>query len=151
MPDQAPPSSGRINEGIHYMTARVYYEDTDVNGHIYHANYLKIMERARCEFLRLLDIECSALMWSQSEANMFVVKHVDIDFLGAAKLDDVIRIETETVRLGGASMDMEQRIYLDNDLITKAKLKVAIVNGEGKPQRFAADVKAKLEAGIKTV
>lgn len=105
---------------------RVYYEDTDAGGIVYHANYLKFCERARTEFLRDLGIEQDTYL----EHNIaFVVKSMDIDFKTAAKFNDELNVFSELTRIKKASVEFNQIITNKNEqLVFSAKVQVACVN-----------------------
>jgi acyl-CoA thioester hydrolase len=123
---------GAIRDGLHHMQVRVYYEDTDFSGIVYHANYLRFMERGRTNYLRLLGAEQSAL-FSEAEAEApgfaFVVRAMQLDFLKPAKMDDVLDIVTRPVEVRGASITMHQEVRRGDDKLIEAKVKVAFVAG----------------------
>jgi acyl-CoA thioester hydrolase len=123
---------GAIRDGLHHMQVRVYYEDTDFSGIVYHANYLRFMERGRTNYLRLLGAEQSAL-FSEAEAEApgfaFVVRAMQLDFLKPAKMDDVLDIVTRPVEVRGASITMHQEVRRGDDKLLEAKVKVAFVAG----------------------
>ncbi len=102
------PETGRIEGGVHRLPVRVYYEDTDAGGIVYHANHLKFAERARTEMLRCLGLDHGAMRERFGLA--FAVRRCVVDYLAPARLDDALLIETRLVRLGGASLDLEQRV-----------------------------------------
>ena len=111
---------------------RVFYEDTDAGGIVYYANYLKFFERARTEWLRSLGITQSSFL----EQNFaFVVRHVDIDYLASAKLDDLLTISSKVILLKRASLVFEQKIVNQNNkLIVSATVTIAAINiQQGKP------------------
>ncbi|MBB5049207.1 acyl-CoA thioester hydrolase [Rhodopseudomonas rhenobacensis] len=123
---------GAIGDGLHRMQVRVYYEDTDFSGIVYHANYLRFMERGRTNYLRLLGAEQSALFAeAQSEAPgfAFVVRAMQLDFLKPAKMDDVLEIVTRPLEVRGASITMHQQVKRGDDVLIEAKVKVAFVAG----------------------
>jgi len=108
-----------------HMNVRVYYEDTDAGGIVYHANYLKYMERARSDWVRALGISQQYLL-EQSLA--FVVIDMNITFKHSAKLDDVVKISCEVLTKKRASLTFAQEVTKDNKLLVKAEVKVACVN-----------------------
>jgi acyl-CoA thioester hydrolase len=123
---------GAIRDGLHHMQVRVYYEDTDFSGIVYHANYLRFMERGRTNYLRLLGAEQSALFTeAQAEAPgfAFVVRAMQLDFLKPAKMDDVLEIVTRPIEVRGASITMHQEVRRGDDKLIEAKVKVAFVAG----------------------
>jgi len=99
---------------------RVYYEDTDAQGVVYYANYLKFFERARTEFLRDSGYEQMQLM---QEGMIFVVRRVDMILHGPARLDDNVKIKTELAKLGKVSFDFKQKAFVNSQLITEASIK----------------------------
>ena len=108
------------------MIIRVYYEDTDSGGVVYHSNYLNFMERARTEWLRHLDINQYDLKLKDNI--MFVVANLDIKYKKSAMLDDELRIETELVNIKACSMQLLQNIYRDNELLTSSNVAIACVD-----------------------
>lgn len=123
---------GAIVDRRHHMQVRVYYEDTDFSGIVYHANYLRFMERGRTNYLRLLGADQSALFAeAESEAPgfAFVVRAMQLDFLKPAKMDDLLEIITRPVEVKGASITMHQEIRRGELLLLEARVKVAFVSG----------------------
>ena len=106
---------------------RVYYEDTDAQGVVYYANYLKFFERARTELLRAVGYEQMKLM---EEKVIFVVRSLDLKLLKPARLDDQLVIKTDLVKLGKASFDFEQTALINNQEIAKATIKCGSLNSE---------------------
>ncbi len=105
---------------------RVYYEDTDAGGVVYYANYLKFAERARTEMLRQCGIDQSHLLIH--EQLCFVVRRVTIDYLSPARLDDLVSIYTEVMKIGGASLQMQQKLQHGDRLLAKMDVLVVAVN-----------------------
>jgi acyl-CoA thioester hydrolase len=144
---------GEIRDGRHVQTVRVYYEDTDFTGVVYHANYLRYMERGRTNYLRLLGADHRALFEeTEQEAPgfAFVVRSMNIEFLKPARMDDVLEIFTEPAEVKGASITLRQRIMRGEELLVEASVRVAFVSGGRarpipKPLRIA--MKADLDAG----
>ena len=123
---------GRIEGGRHLMTVRVYYEDTDFSGIVYHANYLRFMERGRTNYLRLLGAGHRALFeQAQQEAPgfAFVVRSMKIEFLAPARMDDVLEVDTAPQEVSGASITLQQRIRRAGELLIEAQVRVAFVSG----------------------
>lgn len=123
---------GAIRDGRHHMQIRVYYEDTDFSGIVYHANYLRFMERGRTNYLRLLGADQHALFAeAQSEAPgfAFVVRTMQIDYLKPAKMDDILDVVTWPVEVKGASILLGQEVRCGDDLLVEAKVRVAFVSG----------------------
>jgi acyl-CoA thioester hydrolase len=123
---------GSIRDGRHVMQVRVYYEDTDFTGIVYHANYLRFMERGRTNYLRLLGADQHAL-FAQAESEApgfaFVVRSMQIEYLKPARMDDLLDIVTVPADIKGASITMAQEVRRGNDLLVEARVKVAFVSG----------------------
>jgi len=129
---------------LHRETLRVYYEDTDAGGIVYYANYLKFIERGRTELLRQLGVESSQMMTQHGVA--FAVKRCTVDYRKPAVLDDELIIETEVLRLGGASLDLQQTVRRGDDIMVLVDIKLACLDlGRGKPRAMPGDVRAKLD------
>ncbi|HEY0220255.1 MAG TPA: tol-pal system-associated acyl-CoA thioesterase [Afipia sp.] len=123
---------GSIRDGKHAMEVRVYYEDTDFTGIVYHANYLRYMERGRTNYLRLLGAEQSALFAEaqrEAEGFAFVVRAMQIEFLRSARMDDVLTIVTLPAEVRGASMTLAQEVRRGEEVLIEARVKVAFVAG----------------------
>ena len=123
---------GAIRDGLHHMQVRVYYEDTDFSGIVYHANYLRFMERGRTNYLRLLGADQGALFAeAESEAPgfAFVVRAMQLDFLKSEKMDEVLDVITRPIEVRGASITMHQEVRRGDELLMDAKVKVAFVAG----------------------
>jgi acyl-CoA thioester hydrolase len=117
---------GTIEAGEHRLTIRVYYEDTDAAGMVYHASHLRFAERARTEMLRSLGLDHGDLR--ARFGLTFAVRRCAIDFLAPAHLDDLLDVLTRPVRLGGASLDLEQRILRDHRLLARLEVRLALIS-----------------------
>jgi len=104
---------------------RVYYEDTDAGGVVYYANYLKFLERARTEWLRSLGYEQDRLM---HEGIIFVVRRVMIDYLKAARFNQLLEVQTSVKSYGAASIEVVQRVVHEADCLTDASVKLASID-----------------------
>ena len=123
---------GEIRDGQHVLTVRVYYEDTDFTGIVYHANYLRYMERGRTNYLRLLGADHRALFEEtakEAPGFAFVVRHMDIHFHKPAYMDDVLDVVTAPEEVKGASVMLYQRVERGGDVIADAHVQVAFVSG----------------------
>ena len=128
----APELDGEISGGRHVMRVRVYYEDTDFTGIVYHANYLRFMERGRTNYLRLVGADHRALFkdaTAEAPGFAFVVRSMAIEFLKPARMDDVLVVTTQTQQVKGASLAVRQRVTRDADLLVEAHVRVAFVSG----------------------
>jgi acyl-CoA thioester hydrolase len=128
------PTTGRIENGRHVLPLRIYYEDTDAQGIVYYANWLRFLERGRTELLRLLGLEHSALR-AESGIN-WVVRRCTIDYLRPARLDETVDIVTACGELRGASLDMIQEARRGEEVLVRAELLVACMGGNGRPARL---------------
>ena len=129
---------GEIRDGRHHMRVRVYFEDTDAGRIVYHANYLRFMERGRTNYLRLLGTDQRALIEeTQDEAPgfAFVVRSMAIDFFKPAYLDDAIEVITIPQEVKGASITLLQECRRGEDLLVSARVRVAFIS-DGKAQRI---------------
>ena len=128
---------GSIRDGCHLMQVRVYYEDTDFSGVVYHANYLRFMERGRTNYLRLLGADQRALFAeAESEAPgfAFVVRSMQIEYLKPARMDDLLDVVTRPVEVKGASILLAQEVLRGGDVLIEAKVRVAFVSaGRARP------------------
>jgi len=123
---------GEIRDGRHHMQVRVYYEDTDFSGIVYHANYLRFMERGRTNYLRLLGADQRALFdEAETEAPgfAFVVRAMQLEFLRPAHMDDLLDVATRPLEVRGASITLHQEIKRGAILLLEADVKVAFVSG----------------------
>jgi len=128
----SPHLDGEIRDGRHHMQVRVYYEDTDFSGIVYHANYLRFMERGRTNYLRLLGADQRALFAeAESEAPgfAFVVRSMTLEFLKPSRMDDLLEIVTRPLDVRGASITLAQQVRRGDELLLEAKVKVAFVSG----------------------
>ena len=129
----------------HRFPVRVYYEDTDFSGLVYHASHLRFMERGRTELLRELGIHQRAMLeggGGDGGAIFFVVRAMTIDFKRAARMDDLLAVETSVEEVGAASLALTQKIWRDAELLVTARVTVAAVEG-GRARRLPPDVREK--------
>ena len=128
---------GEMRDGRHTMAVRVYYEDTDFTGIVYHANYLRFMERGRTNYLRLIGADHRAL-FEQTEEEApgfaFVVRAMTIDFLKPARMDDLLEIVTAPEEVKGASITLKQQCRRGDDVLCEASVRVAFISqGRARP------------------
>jgi acyl-CoA thioester hydrolase len=124
----------------HLYNLRVYWEDTDAGGLVYHANYLKFAERARTEMLRHFGIEQEKL---RGEVGLlFVVRRLVAEYLQPARLDDELAVATEVTRLGGASLELGQEVRRGDRPLVRLALRIACLGRDGKPRRLPAAIAA---------
>jgi len=136
--DTTAELAGRLIAGGHAMQVRVYYEDTDFTGIVYHANYLRFMERGRTNYLRLIGADHRAL-FEQTEKEApsfsFVVRSMKIDFLKPAFMDDLLEVRTLSREVSGASILLLQQVMRGEEVLLEAEVRVAFVS-EGRPKRI---------------
>jgi acyl-CoA thioester hydrolase len=134
MPTSPTPEQGVLDGRVHRLPLRVYYEDTDAGGIVYHASYLKFAERARTEVLRWLGFDHANLR--ERLGLVFAVRRCTVDFLAPARLDERLSVETRLERLGRASLDLEQRVVAgDGRLLARLEVRLALLSGTLRPAR----------------
>ncbi len=133
IPDMPVPASGRFIAGEHYFPVRVYFEDTDTGGIVYHANYLRFMERARSDMLRLVGIDQRAAL--DSGEGVYAVARVGIDYRAPARLDDDLVVVSRVADVSGATVTIGQDILRNGALLTQAQVRVAFLSSQGRPKR----------------
>lgn len=128
----------------HQIDIRIYYQDTDAGGIVYHSNYLDFAERARTEMLYEMGISNQALLDRQIA---FVIRHTDLEYLSPARLEDKLTIITQVDEVKNASMTLTQTFYRDNQKLVIIRLQVAFINPETmRPVRLPDDLKQLFEA-----
>lgn len=138
-----PDLAGRIatdDEGrqSHRLPVRVYFEDTDFSGVVYHATYLRWCERGRSDYLRLLGNDHQALLEGQDGTPAaFVVRRMTLDFKKPARIDDVLEVRTHLVHMSTAVLTLEQSVARDGLVLFTARVEIVLVSLEGKPQRLS--------------
>ena len=131
--------SGEIRKKTHFFEVRVYYEDTDFTGIVYHANYLKFAERGRTNFLRLIGINHSDLINSE-DPRYFVVYSMETKFLGTSTIDNILEVRSIFKGIKGPRLKIDQDIFKDEEKIFSAKIEFAILDNKGKPRRFSEEI-----------
>jgi acyl-CoA thioester hydrolase len=139
---------GEIRDGRHTMMVRVYYEDTDFSGIVYHASYLRFMERGRTNYLRLIGADHRAL-FEQAAAEApgfaFVVRHMSIDFKKPGHMDDLLEVATTPQEVKGASVMLRQRVLRGEELLVEATVQVAFVS-EGRARPIPKPLRIAMQA-----
>ncbi len=123
----------------HVYPIRVYYEDTDMGGVVYHANYLRYIERARSDWVRNLGNDQNAM---RDAGIVWVVRRVEADYLATAKFDDELTVETRMVSISGVRLTMEQLVRRGETDIFRATVTAVCINSDGKPIRLPAEIRA---------
>jgi len=131
----------------HVLPVRIYYEDTDAGGIVYYANYLRFAERGRTELLRSFGVKKLELM--EREQLAFAVRGCYIEYLLPAKLDDALEVHTRVIRVGGASLLLDQRVFRGDELLTEIDIRLVCMHIAGplmgRPSRIPAAVRSALE------
>lgn len=140
------PAIGVIADGVHRFPVRVYFEDTDLSGIVYHANHLRYMERARSDLLERIGVDQRAAFTSGQ--GVYAVADLSIRYVTPARLADSLVVETRLMALGGASVTMAQRILRDTDLVADAMVRAGWLTIDGRPQRQPADWVAQFRAHL---
>lgn len=130
-----PDLAGRLEGLGHVLPVRVYFEDTDFSGAVYHASYLRFLERGRSDFLRLIGVSHRPLA---AEGLAFAVRHLSISFERTARIDDVLEVRTKVAELRGARVLLRQSIACRDAQLIAAEVSVVMVDSAGKPRRFPA-------------
>ncbi|RJE80633.1 tol-pal system-associated acyl-CoA thioesterase [Paracoccus sp. JM45] len=124
----------------HHMTLRVYYEDTDLAGIVYYANYLKFIERGRTEWLRQLGIDQLAMQ--QATGHVFAVRRVEADYLRPARFDDLLTVVTGLAQESPARVVVDQKVMRGEEVLFTARVTIACLDGRGRPVRLPTDLAA---------
>lgn len=123
----------------HTYPIRVYYEDTDMGGVVYHANYLRYIERARSDWVRNLGNDQNAM---RDEGIVWVVRRVEAEYLAPARFDDELTVETEVTEISGVRLTMAQLVRRGETEIFRASVTAVCINKAGKPIRLPAEIRA---------
>ena len=133
--------AGELTPDGHVLQQRIYFEDTDFTGIVYHARYLHFMERGRTDFIRLLGVHHSELVGGDhGEQLAFAVRHMDLTFYKPARIDDVVEIHTRPGTLKGARLVLEQSVQCQGEVLLKGMVTVVLITNEGRPRRFPDSV-----------
>ncbi|PHS28071.1 MAG: tol-pal system-associated acyl-CoA thioesterase [Robiginitomaculum sp.] len=135
--------SGHFADGVHHLPLRIYYEDTDFSGVVYHASYLRFMERGRTEFLRLSGVDHNALLQDETPL-AFAVRRMQIDFARSARIDDLLSVQTRFLAARGARIEARQSVLHGEDVLVSAEVQIACIDLNGRPKRLPAELGARL-------
>ena len=130
-----------VGQHTHTFSVRVFYEDTDMGGVVYHANYLKFIERARSDWVRRLGNDQNAM---RDAGLVWVVRRIEADYLASAKFDDELTIETRMVSISGARLTMAQVVKRGETEVFRASVTAVCMNAKGRPVRLPAEIRALL-------
>ena len=139
----------KLKEKIFQYNCEVFYEDTDMGGRVYHANYLKFIERARSKFIQALNVDQRVLLLE--EKKIFIVKNIIADYLSPAYFGDRLVIYTTLTELKRASMILKQEISRDDRKIFKGNIRLALLNSTGKPEKFSMDLAINIKKFFKFI
>ena|SRR5579872_1263895 len=131
---------GHFDGKVHVLPLRVYYEDTDLSGLVYHANYLRFMERGRTEFFRLAGIKPADL--DSAEPTAWALRSAALSFVRPARLDDQLNLHSVVTAMSGARLSVLQRIYARGDLLVEGRIEACLLTLTGKPRRIPEPVRA---------
>jgi len=132
-PLSPPPPAGMFQGSAHLFPVRVYYEDTDLTGMVYHANYLRWFERARSDLLRVLGIEQRGAV--EDGTGFYTVAELNIRYLAPARLDDAVTVATTALELGAASVRLRQQALRGDQVLAEAAVRVGFIGPDGRPRR----------------
>ncbi|MEP1144291.1 MAG: YbgC/FadM family acyl-CoA thioesterase [Henriciella sp.] len=131
-------------QGQHFLNIRVYYEDTDFTGMVYHANYLRFFERGRSDFLRDAGVSHQNLLARETPA-AFTLTNVEVDYKRAAKVDDLLTIRTRSTGVKGVRMYFNQTCLRGEEVIAEGRITAVMIHTDGRPMRPIPEVVAQLK------
>lgn len=137
--------SGELIGKVHHLPVRVYYEDTDFSGIVYHANYLRFAERGRTDFLRVMGNSHRELA-NAEEPLFWTIRKITIDYLRPARIDDLLDVRTVCTRCMAGKFEMQQGIFLGDELLVGLDIIAACINAEGRPRRIPLEAMEALRA-----
>lgn len=132
----------------HTCQFRVYYEDTDAGGIMYHASFIRFCERGRTEFLRHLDLSCSEL--DERDGILFVIRHINADYFKSARLDDLLTVKSHIISLKNTSFVMRQTIFCQDSVLFSMAVTVVCIDKKGKPVRLPDKIRARFDDYIES-
>ncbi len=136
--------SGWFEGTTHILPVRIYYEDTDMSGIVYHANYLRYCERGRSDFLRMAGVRHLVMMEGEQKL-VWTLRRITLDYARPARIDDLLQVRTRYTEMAGARLVGEQEIYKGDELLCTARIEAAVITMDGRPRRIPADIRAKME------
>lgn len=131
-------------QGQHWLNIRVYYEDTDFTGMVYHANYLRFFERGRSDFLRDAGVSHQSLLARETPA-AFTLTNVEVDYKRAAKVDDLLTIRTRSMGVKGVRMYFNQTCLRGEDVIADGRITAVMIHADGRPMRPIKEIVEQLK------
>ena len=145
--DAATPDvafSGWFEGRVHVLPVRIYYEDTDTSGIVYHANYLRYCERGRSDFLRMAGVRHLVMLEGETKL-VWTLRRIALEYLRPARVDDLLMVRTRYTEMAGARLVGEQEIYKGAELLCTARIEAAVITLDGRPRRIPADIREKLQ------
>jgi len=133
---------GRFEGKVHILPIRIYYEDTDLSGVVYHANYLRFMERGRSEYFYALGVKVAGL--DDPEPTAWALCKVELEYIRPARVGDLVEVHTKAITLTGVRMTAEQTITCRGNVLTRGFVEACIMTLAGKPRRIPAEIRDKL-------
>ena len=138
------PAAGSFDGPAFVFPLRVYYEDTDFSGLVYHASYLRFMERGRSEFLRAAGAPHQAML--DADPPLFwVVRRMAVDFAKPARVEETLNVRPRALEVAGARLRLDQAVLRAADILVKAEVEVCVIAADGRPRRVPEDVRRKLQ------
>ena len=138
------PPGGWMEDRTHVFPVRVYYEDTDFSGFVYHASYLKFIERGRSEFLRICGIGHRELL-NAAEPLFWTVRKIEITYLRPARIEDALTARTRVAGITGARMSLHQWIERSGETLIEASVEVCLIGSAGRPRRIPGTIRKQME------
>lgn len=135
--------SGWFEGTTHILPVRIYYEDTDTSGIVYHANYLRYCERGRSDFLRMAGVRHLVMLEGETKL-VWTLRRIALDYLRPARVDDLLHVRTRFTTLAGARMDGAQEVVKGDTLLATAKVEAAVITLDGRPRRVPKDIVEKM-------
>ncbi|MDX2276013.1 MAG: YbgC/FadM family acyl-CoA thioesterase [Hyphomonadaceae bacterium] len=142
--DVDAPSAGRFEGRVHVLPVRIYYEDTDFTGLVYHANYLRYFERGRSDFLRVAGVRHAELL-AEAEPWGFAVNRIMVDFLKPARIDDALAVKTVYETIQGPRLFIAQELVRGGDILVKAAVEACCISLTGRPKKPPALLRERLK------
>ena len=147
IPSAPEPSSGCFDGHAFVFPLRVYYEDTDFSGVVYHASYLRFMERGRSEFLRAAGAPHQAML-ATAPPLFWAVRRMTVEFVKPAKVEDALTVRTQAVELAGARLRLDQVVCRAAEVLVRAEVEVCMITFEGRPRRVPDAIRNKLQTFV---
>ena len=138
-----PPTPGWFEGLEHVLPVRIYYEDTDFTGMVYHANYLRYFERGRSDYMRLVGVDHTSLL-NRPDPAAFTLTRVEVDFRKAARVDDALQVRTRWASIRGPRFLIRQRIVRGDELIAEAVVHAVVITPDGRARRPPAELVERL-------